>query len=122
MGMGGLLFRYASRSGCAKGIVDGLGQLDAIGWIMILVMLISVTVIITLLFICTRIHFAHFQAVNNTEAAQEYLQDKLASQGLTPRSGGAKSSRGLLWWYLFSVALQMLLVAMLSFAKESVAA
>ena len=122
MGMGGLLFRYASRSGCAKGIVDGLGQLDAKGWIMILVMLISVTVIITLLFICTRIHFAHFQAVNNTEAAQEYLQDKLASQGLTPRSGGAKSSRGLLWWYLLSVALQMLLVAMLSFAKESVAA
>jgi hypothetical protein len=119
MGAGILVFRYAAmKTGCATGITDGLGQLDSVGVTLLLLMALCVGLIITLFFIVTRIHYAHFTAIQDTDSVIEYQEDS----GHTPR-GSVKGSatRTLLKWYSFSIVLQALLLLMLSVAKDAVA-
>ena len=119
MGAGVLLFRYAAtKTGCATGITDGLEQVDGTGWALLFIMAVCVGLVITMFFIVTRIHYAHFTAIQNTEMAQEYLQDSRK----TPRGGDkdAVGNKNLLYMYLVAVGLQSLLIMMLSAAKDAV--
>ena len=122
MGAGILVFRYAAmQTGCAAGITEGLAQLDAVGVALLLVMALCVALIIALLFIVTRIHFAHFKLIQDCDAVQEYLQDTRDVVS-TPRGtfkGAANTS--LLKWYSLCILLQVVLLGMLSIAKDSVA-
>jgi hypothetical protein len=122
MGAGILVFRYAAmKTGCATGITDGLGQLDSVGVALLSVMALCVGLTIALLFIVTRIHFAHFKAIQDCDAAQEYLGDTREVPN-TPR-GSLKGApnRSLLRWYSLCILLQVVLLGMLSVAKDAVA-
>merc|ERR1711871_50337 len=75
--------------------------------------------IIALLYCVARIHFAHFMAIQDTEAAREYL---MGSSEHTPRgSPKGMANRSLLRWYGICIALQVVLLGMLSVAKDAVA-
>lgn len=122
MGAGILVFRYAAmQTGCAAGITEGLAQLDAVGVALLLVMALCVGLIIALLFIVTRIHFAHFKCIQDCDAVQEYLEDS-RDVASTPRGTlkGAPST-SLLKWYSACILLQVVLLGMLSVAKDAVA-
>ena len=120
MGAGVLLFRYAAvKTGCATGIMGGLEQLDGTGWALLFIMVACVALVITLFFIVTRIHYAHFTAIQDTDAAQEYLNQTQK----TPRGGAPErpGSKNLFYMYSAAVGLQSLLIMMLSAAKDAIA-
>lgn len=118
MGAGILVFRYAAmKTGCATGITDGLEQLDVVGVALLFVMALCVGLVIALLYIVARIHVAHFMAIQDTEAAREYLMDTEHTPRGSPKG---MASRSLLRWYGFCIALQVVLLGMLSVAKDVV--
>lgn len=109
MGAAVLLSKYAD---CERGIMAGLAVLDATGMALLIMVVGSISIVIACFWMTTRIHFASYKYLADSEAMADYI----AETSTTPRGDSVRTieSNGIHKWFTGSLCLQSLIIFILS--------